>query len=91
MAGYERRSSSGQIASGAPIVVYGLNVISITDGVVNLRNGATATDPIVIQQTSAASQGTYFDYGPYGVVFPNGCYSEQDINTADSIVVFEKL
>lgn len=86
--GYQVVSGDSVVgASGTPIAVYGINIISDgTAGVVILRNGTAVGDTAIITLTGTASKGVYIDFGG-GIVFPSGCYCDIDTHVTPSCTV----
>ncbi len=81
------------IASGVPVVVYGVNIVSGAGGFgrLILRNGTTTGGTAVITIDGTASKGTLFDFGGAGVVFPAGCFADMDANVTTFTVIAEAL
>lgn len=81
------------VASGVPMVVYGVNIVSGAGGFgrVILRNGTTAGGTAVITLDGTASKGTLFDFGGTGVVFPAGCFADLDTNVDAMTIIAEAL
>ncbi len=81
------------IASGVPMVVYGVNIVSNSGGTgrLILRNGTTAAATAIITIDGTASTGTLFNFGGTGVVFPAGCFADMDANIDAFTVIAEKL
>ena len=79
--------------SGAPTVVYGLNIVSGGGGAgrVILRNGATTGGTAVITLDGTTSKGVQFDFGGNGVVFPAGCFADLDTNVSAMTIIAESL
>ena len=79
--------------AGQPVRVFSMNILSGgTAGIVKLHNGVATTDTIYIQETcGAVSTGNDFNYGEYGILFPNGCYYEEvvDANVTSTLIAFE--
>ena len=72
-------TAAGQVigVAGRPTRIYSIEIISgATAGIVNLYNGiATVTANLFVKETcTAVSTGNKFEYGPYGILFPNGCW-----------------
>lgn len=79
-------------ASGVPVIVYGVNMVSgATAGVLILRNGTSASATAVIQVNGVISQGVTKTFGKDGVVFPSGCFADLDTNVTQYTVFFEKV
>jgi hypothetical protein len=76
--------------SGHPCRVFGIHAISGAGGgtVVNMRNGIAATSTIYLTQTGTASTGATFNYGPYGILFPDGCFCDVGANLTSVLVSF---
>ncbi len=81
------------VASGVPMVVYGLNIVSGAGGFgrVILRNGTTTGGTAIITVDGTASKGTLFDFGGAGVVFPAGCFADLDANVSTMTIIAEAL
>lgn len=76
--------------SGKPCRVFGIHAISAGGGgtVAILRNGIAATATIYAQETGTTSTGKTFNYGPYGILFPAGCFCDVDANVTSVLVSF---
>lgn len=77
--------------SGAPIRVWSLHLISGgTAGVVNLRNGTLVTDTIQATFTGAINLGVTVNFGSKGMLFPAGCFYDEDANVTSTAITFQK-
>lgn len=72
--------------------VFSIHIISGGGGaaVVSLRNGQTVSGAVWITETGTVSTGKTFNYGKYGILFPNGCFCDIDANTTSVAVQFEQ-
>ena len=77
--------------SGKPCRVFGMHAISGAGGgtVVSLRNGTTTSGTIYLTETGTASTGATFNYGPYGVLFPAGCFCDVGANITSALISFK--
>ena len=67
--------------AGKPIRLFAVNMLSEgTAGQLVLRNGAAATDDIWVREVGVANTGKTVEYGPHGILFPNGCFYDDDSN-----------
>ena len=96
------RGSSGAVSvtansvigtSGRPIRIFAVNMLSTgTAGELILRNGPAITDTIWVREQGVIDTGNTVDYGKEGILFPAGCYYEDDGNfTAVTIQYAEEL
>jgi hypothetical protein len=81
--------------AGRPTRVYALDILSGgTAGEIKLYNGiAVVTANLFIQEKcTAVSTGNKFEYGQYGILFPNGCYYTEvvDANVTSTLIAFEQ-
>lgn len=80
--------------AGRKTRVFAIHVISGgTAGIIKLHNGTATTDTLVVQETcGTVSTGNDFNYGDYGILFPNGCFYEEvvDANVTSTLVSFEQ-
>lgn len=76
--------------SGKPCRVFGIHTLSGGGGggIVQLRNGTTTSGTIYTQETATTSTGKTFNYGPYGILFPDGCFCDVDANVTSCLVSF---
>lgn len=73
--------------SGRSARVYSIHAISgATPAVVALKNGTSTGGTTWVALTCVASVGNTFDFGAYGIVFPNGCFVDFDANTTSVVV-----
>lgn len=67
--------------SGKPIRVFAVNMLSGgTAGQLVLRNGTAAGDDILVREVGTANTGKTVSYGPHGILFPAGCFYDDDSN-----------
>ena len=67
--------------SGKPVRVWAVNILSdSTAGQLVLRNGTTDSSTIYIREVGVADTGKTVAYGEEGILFPNGCFYDQDAN-----------
>ena len=96
------RGSSGAVnvtadtaigTSGRPIRVFAVNMLSGgTAGQLELANGTTDAAPIWIREVGTASTGKTVTYGEEGILFPLGCFYDDDSNfTSVTIQYAEEL
>ena len=77
--------------AGKPIRIYALNILSdATAGQLVLRNGIVDTAAIYIREVGTASTGKTVTYGEQGMLFPNGCFYDQDANILGLTIEFEE-
>lgn len=76
------KTADGSVGtSGKPIRLFAVNMLSgETAGVLVLRNGTSASDAIWVQETGVISTGKTVTYGTHGILFPNGCWYDDDSN-----------
>ena len=91
-AAYVKVTADGAIGtSGTPKVIYGLHIVSGgSAGTVVLRNGTSTADAAVFSCVGVAGEGNYFSFSP-GVVFPAGCYYDEDANVSHALVIYREL
>jgi len=67
--------------SGKPIRLFAVNMLSGgTAGQLVLRNGTTASAAIWVREVGTVSTGKTVTYGTYGILFPAGCFYDDDSN-----------
>lgn len=67
--------------SGKPIRLFAVNMLSGgTAGELVLRNGTSASSDIWVREQGVASTGKTVVYGQEGILFPNGCFYDDDSN-----------
>jgi hypothetical protein len=67
--------------AGKPIRLFAVNMLSgATAGELVLRNGTAAGDAIWVREQGAVSTGKTVVYGTHGILFPNGCWYDDDSN-----------
>lgn len=67
--------------AGKPIRLFAVNMLSGgTAGVLVLRNGTSASDDVWVQETGVINTGKTVEYGPHGILFPKGCWYDDDSN-----------
>ncbi len=67
--------------SGKPIRLFAVNMLSgATEGQLVLRNGTDATADIWVREVGTANTGKTVEYGPHGILFPNGLWYDDDSN-----------
>ena len=80
------KTSDGEaIVAGVPVRVFMMHIISTGGGaaIVSLKNnGASGTT--YITETGTLGTGKTFTYGRCGILFPNGCYVDVDVNTTSA-------
>lgn len=70
--GYQQRAAwNTTVASGAPVIVWGINAINAAGDSGQLLDG-TALGAQIEQFDFAANDGTFI--WDFGIPFPNGCY-----------------
>lgn len=91
--GFTKVSADGAIGtSGEATAIYGLTVVSgATPGVVILRDGTGTSDAAIIQVTGTANTGKTVTFGGKGIVFPSGCYYDEDANVTYTTVFWEAV
>ena len=79
--------------SGRPIRVFALNMLSGgTAGELVLRNGTSASGAIWVREKGVVSTGKTVEYGQQGILFPAGCFYDDDSNfTGVTIQYAEEL
>lgn len=83
------KSADGAVGTaGSPIRVFSVNLVSGgTAGVLVLRNGTTASDPVYFQVTGTVSVGVVFDIQD-GMFFPDGCFYDHDANFSHVAITY---
>lgn len=80
--------------SGRPTRVFAAHILSgATAGIIKLYNGTSTSGTIFVQETcGTVSTGNDFNYGDYGVLFPNGCFYEEveDADVTSTLISFEQ-
>jgi hypothetical protein len=81
--------------AGKPTRIYALDILSGgTAGEIKLYNGtAVVVGNLYIQEKcTSVSTGNKFEYGTYGILFPNGCYYTEvtDANVVSTLIAFEQ-
>ena len=78
--------------AGKPTRVFAIHILSTGGGgaVVALRDGATVSGTIYVQETGTTSTGKTFIYGKYGMLFPDGCFCDVDANTTSVAIAYEQ-
>ena len=77
--------------SGKPIRLFAVNMLSTgTAGELILRNGPAITDDIWVREQGTIDTGKTVEYGTYGILFPKGCYYEDDGNFTEVIFQFSE-
>lgn len=67
--------------AGKPIRLFAVNMLSGgTAGILVLRNGTVVGDAIWVQETGVINTGKTVEYGPHGILFPRGCWYDDDSN-----------
>ena len=67
--------------AGKPIRLFAVNMLSGgTAGILVLRNGTAAGDAVWVQETGVINTGKTVTYGVHGILFPNGCWYDDDSN-----------
>lgn len=67
--------------AGKPVRLFAVNMLSGgTAGVLVLRNGIDASGTIWVQETGVINTGKTVEYGPHGILFPNGLWYDDDSN-----------
>jgi len=77
--------------SGSPTRVFTAIATAAAGGAgeLVLRNGTSASGTVYfVKDGSDASHSDIFDFGPEGVVFPDGCFFDKDANTASVVIQF---
>lgn len=92
-AGYVIKTSDGVVGtSGTPKIIYGIHVESGGGaGTVVLRNGTSTSDTAVFTCVGTASAGVMFNFGSQGVIFPSGCYYDEDTSVASATILYKEL
>jgi hypothetical protein len=82
MSGSVNKTADSAIgASGKPIRLFAVNMLSGgTAGELVLRNGTSASDDIWVREKGEVSTGKTVTYGQEGILFPNGCFYDDDSN-----------
>ena len=77
----QKTADSAIGTSGKPIRLFAVNMLSgATAGELVLRNGTAATSDIWVREQGAVSTGKTVTYGAHGILFPNGCWYDDDAN-----------
>lgn len=89
---YQKVTADGDIGvAGRAKVVLGVHVVSGGGaGTVILRNGTSTGDTAVINCVGVPNEGSYFGFGD-GIVFPNGCYYDEDSGVSYALVIYREL
>ena len=67
--------------AGKPVRLFAVNMLSGgTAGILVLRNGTSADNAVWVQETGVINTGKTVEYGPHGILFPNGCWYDDDSN-----------
>jgi len=67
--------------SGKPIRLFAVNMLSGgTAGQLVLRNGTSDSASIWIREVGTANTGKTVEYGKHGILFPEGCFYDDDPN-----------
>jgi len=67
--------------AGKPVRLFAVNMLSGgTAGQLVLRNGSADTDDIWVREVGVIDTGKTVEYGPHGILFPNGCFYDDDSN-----------
>ena len=90
--GYQIFSVDGPVvASGIPVAIYGMNVVSGGGGgPVVLRNGTSASSTAFIHEMGNANSSESFAY-TVGIVFPAGCFVDVDADVTQVTIFYEKV
>jgi hypothetical protein len=80
--GVEQYSSDNAVGpSGQAVRVWAVNMLSgATAGQLVLRNGTTDSGTIWVREVGTANTGKTVTYGEYGILFPSGCFYDDDSN-----------
>lgn len=86
--GSQRLTADGAVGpSGKPIRVFSATQLSGgTAGILVLRDGTSASGTVYVQKTAPVVSNTDTVNFEGGLLFPNGCFFDKDINT-DAVVV----
>lgn len=84
-------ASGALLSSGRPVVVYGVNASFSGAGRVILRNGTTATDPLVFEVSADSADDITRTFGGVGLVFANGCYIQVLTDVTSYSIFYEAL
>ena len=77
--------------SGKPTRIFAINILSDgTAGVVQLRNGTSASATLVVTEHGVISQGKTIPYGTTGFFFPAGCFLDVSANVVGGAVSFSQ-
>lgn len=67
--------------SGKPIRLFAVNMLSGgTAGQLVLRNGTADSDDIWVREVGTVNTGKTVSYGENGILFPAGCFYDDDSN-----------
>ena len=81
--------------SGTPKVIYGMSIVNNSggNGVVNIRNGALVSDPIVIRHTMTvgADSGEYVPISDVGLMLGDGCFVDIDANVEQVALFYREV
>lgn len=67
--------------AGKPIRLFAVNMLSgATAGQLVLRNGSADTADIWVREVGVVNTGKTVEFGPHGILFPNGCFYDDDAN-----------
>lgn len=81
-------SAPEAFAGGVPIILYGVNMISAGGDVIALFGGDPSEADLMIQHHFSEDSGT-LEF-PFGIVFPNGCWTDST-GVTQMTIFYEKL
>lgn len=84
-------ANAALLASGRPMVVYGLNAVFSGGGRVMLRNGTGVLSPIVIDTAVDSADTVTRSFGGVGLVFSDGCYIHVTGDITSYSIFYEAL
>jgi len=77
----QKTADSAIGSSGEPIRLFSVNMLSGgTAGQLVLRNGTSASADIWVREVGVANTGKTVSYGEHGILFPKGCFYDDDTN-----------
>lgn len=91
ISGTRQLTASGEIGpnAGQPVRIYSIVSLSgATAGVCTVQDGGSGGTTFLTLTCGTVSTSNIFDFGTYGILFPNGAYWTKDGNTTNVTVNF---
>ena len=77
--------------SGKPTRVFAVNFLSgAAAGVLELRNGTSASDTLFVTENGVITSGKTVQYGTTGILFPAGCFLNIDANVTGGVISYSQ-